>query len=95
MKIHSTSAWRRLSGQCYRRDKAKNAECAICHRPIDYDAKPSSYDWAYEPDHRLNAKDHPELALEPSNIQPAHRTCNRRKQGKAGITNLGKPSRKW
>ena len=56
MKIHSTSAWRRLSGQCYRRDKAKNAECAICHRPIDYDAKPSSYDWAYEPDHRLNAR---------------------------------------
>lgn len=93
--ILQTPEWRRLRLDCYERDKAAHARCALCGGEIDYDAKPSSHDYAYEPDHKLPREKHPELALVPENIQAAHRTCNRSKGSKASIKNLGVPSREW
>ena len=81
--------------QCWRRDKAARAVCWICKEAIDYSVKPSSTKDAWEPDHYLPRKEHPELALEPSNILPSHRRCNRSRKTKAGITNLGDGSRDW
>lgn len=90
-----TPAWKRLRLECYRRDKARNAVCVHCGQPIDYNAKPSSTEDSYEPDHRLTVERHPELALLPENVQPSHRRCNRARGKKAGINNLGKRTRDW
>ena len=91
----TTQTWRRMRKQCYQRDKAKNAPCWICKQPIDYSVKPSSTPDSYEPDHRHSVKTHPELAEVPENILPSHMKCNRSRGARAGINNLGRPSREW
>lgn len=90
-----TQTWRRLRLQCFRRDKAANAPCALCGDPIDYTLKPSSCRDAWEPDHKLPIDTHPQFAEVPENIQPAHLRCNRAKRNKAGVNNLGERSREW
>lgn len=90
-----TPAWKRLRKECYERDKAKQARCVHCGQPINYMVLPSSTDDSYEPDHRLTVEDHPEYALLPENVQPAHRKCNRSRGRKAGINNLGNRTRNW
>lgn len=95
MDVLTTPEWRRLRLQCYERDRRRDARCAICGGAIDYDARPSSHDWAYEPDHRLPRESHPELALVPENVQPSHRKCNRAKGKRASANPLGRPSREW
>lgn len=90
-----TTEWRRLRLECFRRDKARNAVCVHCGQPINYNVKPSSTDDSYEPDHRLVVERHPELALLPENVQPSHRRCNRARGKKAGMSNLGRPTRRW
>ena len=61
----------------------RSAECAasalhcwICDEPIGY-----SLAWpdreAFEADHILSVKSHPERALDPSNVAPSHAKCNR------------------
>ena len=62
---------------------ARRDVCALCHRPIDYslpymhpgayvldEIKPVSKWWMYG---YRSAK---EAALDPDNVQPAHRRCN-------------------
>lgn len=90
-----THAWRKLRMRCYRRDKARNAECWIGHHPIDYSVPPSSTPDSYEPDHYLDVKRHPELALLPENIRPACKMHNRQRKDKAGVNELGERSRQW
>jgi len=88
--------WKQLRLECFKRDKAKNAPCAICgQRHIDYAAKPSSTPDSYEPDHIRSVDRYPELALLPENVQPSARRCNRAKGKKAGINNMGNCSRDW
>lgn len=92
------SRWRAISKQCFLRDRTADAPCGICKGelgPIDYAAKPSSSALSYEPDHIRPWKNFPELRYEPANIQASHMTCNRSKQDKAGMTNLGNQSRNW
>jgi len=85
----------KVTAACYRRDRKANAPCWICGQPIDYSVKRSSTDDAWEGDHRFPRSTHPELADEPANILPAHRRCNRARQAKAGVTQLGTRSRDW
>lgn len=51
--------------------------CALCGRPIDY-TLPAGDDWSYELDEivpfSLGGDE-----LDPDNVQPTHRICNRRK----------------
>jgi 5-methylcytosine-specific restriction endonuclease McrA len=91
----TTATWRKLRLQCFKRDKAANAPCWICGGSIDYDAKPSSHDYAWEPDHRHSVKTHPELAEVPENVMPSHRKCNRAKRDKAAVNELGRRTRAW
>ena len=91
----NTADGRKVRLQCWRRDKAANAPCWICKDPIDYTLKPSSHPDAWEPDHYLDRKKHPELALDPNNIRASHCRCNRSRQAKAGLANLGNQSRDW
>ena len=92
----STPQWQRLRIECYRRDKARDAPCAICgQRHIDYAARPSSTPDSYEPDHIRPVERYPELALLPENVQPAARRCNRAKGKRAGVDVMGNRSRDW
>lgn len=90
-----TPAWRRMREQCFRRDRAKDAVCWLCGQPIDYSVRPSTTPDSYEPDHYHTVRDHPELALLPENVRPAHKSCNRSRGTRAGTSPLGTPSRQW
>ena len=96
--VLSSQEWRILKRECFKRDKAVHAPCGICkgaEGPIDYTAKPSSHELAWEPDHILPRKTHPHLALVAENIQASHRRCNRAKGSRASTNPLGRPSREW
>ena len=90
-----STRWQRMRLECYARDKAAGARCVHCGQPIDYDAKPSSTDDSYEPDHRIDVARHPELAFVPENVQPSHKRCNRARGNRAGINQLGRRTRDW
>lgn len=91
--------WRVVRQQCFNRDSRANAPCWICGKPINYAADSRSpYGW--QPDHVLDVYEHPELALDPSNIRPSHARCNnqRGQESKAKRktrTELGEPSEDW
>lgn len=91
----TTATWRKLRLQCFKRDKANDSRCWICGGRIDYSAKPSTTPDSWEPDHRLSVKHHPELAEVPENVLASHKSCNRSKGDRAGLNNLGAPSREW
>ena len=91
----TTATWRKLRLQCFKRDKANDSRCWICGGRIDYSAKPSTTPESWEPDHRLSVKHHPELAEVPENVLASHKSCNRSKGDRAGLNNLGAPSREW
>ncbi|MBR2835906.1 MAG: HNH endonuclease [Coriobacteriales bacterium] len=83
---------------CFERDKRANAPCWICNQPIDYSLGMSTNGGskeAWEPDHRRPRKKYPELALDMANIMPSHMKCNRARGTKAGLNELGTPSRDW
>lgn len=93
-----TAEWRRLAQQCFARDRIANAECANCkgaNGPIRYDEPYSSGPWSYEADHIFPVEDHPELALDPSNVQASHRRCNRSRGKRSVMDALGNRSREW
>lgn len=91
----STPQWQRLRLKCYERDKARRAKCHICGQDIDYAAKPSSTPDSYEPDHLRDVDRYPHLALLPENVGASHRKCNRARGKRAGLNNLGRPTRDW
>ena len=75
--------------------KASNAACHICGQDtIDWDAEANTPD-AFELDHVLSVKAHPELEFEPSNRKPSHHRCNRNKGAGALRPGLGITSEAW
>lgn len=89
---------RRIRRLAFERDKAADAPCWLCHGPIDYSLGP--YDRkgttdAWEPDHVKPRDRYPELALDLANIAPSHAKCNRSRGKKAGLNELGEPTRDW
>ena len=89
---------RRLRLRCFRRDRDRDAPCCWCGAPIDYSKGPYRRGgdvWAWSPEHVRPRERYPELALDPANIAPAHFHCNASRKDKAGLTNLGQPSRRW
>lgn len=70
--VRGTRAWRRL---VHWAKYNLPWVCHLCGEAIRSDV-PSTHDLAYELDHKLTVRDHPELALEPSNVAPSHRRCN-------------------
>lgn len=91
-------AGHRVKRRCFERDRRANAPCVWCHAPIDYALGPYSRGgdtWAWSPEHVKPRDKYPELALDPANIVAAHFHCNAKRRDRAGMTNLGKPSREW
>lgn len=70
-------AWRRLRGEVLARDNV----CYLCGHPIDL-----SLHWNHAMgatvDHVIPRRIAPHLALDPTNVRPAHRRCNARKNDK-------------
>lgn len=91
----SSAIGRKVRMRAWYRDSRAKAPCWLCGQPIDYTLKPSSSDQAWEPDHRLSRRAHPELALDLSNIFPSHRSCNRSRQDRAHTDVLGNVSGSW
>lgn len=91
----STTAGKKVRAMCWRRDREAKAPCWICGQPIDYTAAPSSTPDSWEPDHYLPRSRHPEYALDPSNIRPSHKKCNRSRSNNATLHGLGNRSRRW
>ena len=84
--------------RCFERDRKADARCWLCGLPIDYSlgpAKRTGTPDAWEGDHKKPRDKYPELALDPANILPAHSHCNRSRGKKAGLSELGKPTRDW
>jgi len=75
-KIRGHRTWRILRDEYRSECAAAKLPCWICSELIDY-----SLQWpdtmAFEADHVMGVKSHPELALERSNLAPAHAKCNR------------------
>ena len=90
----TTTAWRRIRKIAWERDKKANAVCHLCGQPIDYTLAPSSCEQAWEPDHIMVFKDHPELELDLMNIAASHRRCNRAR-GSSNDIEVGRHSRIW
>ncbi|WP_408016021.1 HNH endonuclease [Rhodococcus artemisiae] len=70
--IHGTRAWRELSE---RLRHVLPPICHICSGTIDLTLD-SKHRESWTLDHLKPACDYPDLALEPSNLKPAHRHCN-------------------
>ena len=96
--LWNTPAGRRVKMQCFRRDRDAGAPCRWCPDPIDYSLGPYTRGgdtMAWSPEHLRPRKTWPQLALDPSNIVAAHFHCNASRKTKAGINELGTPSRRW
>lgn len=94
-KRRGSTRWLRIRRQAFERDRATGAPCWICLKPIDYSLGYSTCDEAYEADHYIPVDDHPEMEYDLTNIRASHRTCNRARHKRAGISLLGTPSRDW
>lgn len=77
-KVRGHRSWRKLRDLYRSECAAKKLPCWICHERIDY-----TLQWpdglAFEADHIMGVKSHPDLALERSNLAPSHSTCNRKR----------------
>ncbi|MBP1241729.1 hypothetical protein ABID92_000443 [Frigoribacterium sp. PvP120] len=93
----------RVAGRRHRemRDEEKsrwsqeNRPCCICGMAtIDWDAPANEPD-AFELEHVLPVKTHPELEFEPSNRKPSHHRCNRAKGAGPIMPTIGTTSETW
>lgn len=94
-----SSAWQKLRDTFRRSCAAEDAPCWICRQRIDYSIRNQRGERpnpdAFEADHLYPRATHPELALDPANLRPAHIRCNR-SRGKNIVTDdLGPLSRPW
>lgn len=89
-----TRAGKKLGREFKTQCQENNATCWLCHQPIDYTAPPQTPN-AFEPDHAIPRDTAPELALDPTNLRPAHCSCNR-SRGKRDIPlPIGPQTRTW
>ena len=88
----SSRAWKALCSEL-RRELAPI--CWICGRDIDLTLDPR-HRMSWTLDHVLPMHTHPELAMDRTNLRPAHRSCNSRK-GKDGtvVVQHTQSSRVW
>lgn len=71
-KFYSTRAWHGTRSKVKARWRRSGKTCAYCHKPIDWDDKPTV-------DHVINRAKRPDLALDLDNLVVVHHQCNTRK----------------
>ncbi|MFF8831357.1 HNH endonuclease [Streptomyces sp. NPDC015131] len=90
----STRAWKRLCA--WAKDNLP-AICARCGGRIDLDL-PKEHRLSWTLDHIIPRVIRPDLAEDPANVVPMHRSCNSSKGARTGPPVLPKPpptSRRW
>ena len=70
--FYSQKEWHKLRSKMKAKWKRENLPCAYCKKPLDWTQRPIV-------DHILNRKQHPERALDESNLQVVHHQCNSKK----------------
>ena len=70
--FYSNKEWHKVRAKTKALWKANNYPCGYCKQPIDWTQRPIV-------DHKLNRKQHPDLALDLSNLQVVHHACNTKK----------------
>lgn len=88
-------AWRNLQQITITAAARRNAPCALCGLPINYRARNKNADDAASVDHIKPWRDHPNLRLDPANLQIVHQACNRAKGATSGPPSIGNTSRRW
>lgn len=65
------------------------ADCWICHKPIDYTARPGTTDLSHELDHYYPYSLYPDLIDDPANFRHAHKKCNRERGNGQPVKSIG------
>jgi hypothetical protein len=69
--------------------------CRRCGQKIDYHAPPGNPD-SFNAGHIKDWKRHPELRVDPANLQPEHENCNKAAHQRDGRETMqGVTSRSW
>ena len=90
----STRRYKEQRAQFRRKCKANNAPCWLCGRVIGYDLDRNHPD-AFNLDHAIPKSVRPDLAEDPANFRPSHKTCNERRGADVPTIELGRPSEAW
>lgn len=88
------AAGKKLKAWYTEKCREQNLPCWLCGQKIKYDDPPQTRD-AFEPDHFHPRKTHPELAIDPSNLRPAHSSCNRSRGAGQPFAGVGRTSEDW
>ena len=87
--------WRRLAETFERECREIDAPCWLCGQPILYDEDSTSHPDSFQPDHFYPVSTHPDLAEDPANLRPGHRSCNIARGNSDPAPGLGLNSRAW
>jgi len=82
--FYSSPEWHKLRAKTKATWRAQGRPCPYCNQPIDWAIKGGT-----TVDHILNRRKHPDKALDPSNLQVVHSSCNSKKA--AYVENNNKP----
>ena len=92
---NGTRRYLKMRREFFEQCKDADAACWWCGQPIDYTIPHSDpvtghvNPDAFELDHAYPRSTHPELAEDPSNFRPAHRSCNNKRSDGKGDLPLG------
>lgn len=70
--VRKTWAWQQLVAWAKR---TLPWVCHLCGEGIPHHV-PRDHPLSYALDHKLTVRDHPQFALDPSNVAPSHKQCN-------------------
>jgi|GEM_PF-4016958 len=73
--FYQSPQWHKARAVAIKRFRAMRANCGICGKPLDYNAKRGVLI-----DHKMARKKRPDLAFNQDNLQPVHHQCNSRKR---------------
>lgn len=92
--IH-TREYRHLRADLKEQWRTTNTPCALCGQAtIDWDAPANEPD-SFELDHKISRKARPDLAMNPTNMQPSHHRCNRSKGEGPALPGIGETTEDW
>lgn len=90
----SSRRYRHLAREVRRIAQGTNAPCVLCKQPIDYTLEhPDPGSFSVE--HLQPWSTHPHLREDPSNLAPAHLSCNSSRGRRSAPATIGQTSRTW
>lgn len=87
--------YKRAAAQFQRECREVDASCWLCGQRILYDEDSTAHPDAFQLDHLHPVSTHPDLAEDPANFRPSHRSCNIARGNNDPAPGLGLNSRVW